>query len=73
VTFKDLQKLIESQPDHLQQQYQQLERLRGKEFWDCSTQSDLKSKKNESPYSKNSKAKDDRFIDFHASNLAEWT
>jgi hypothetical protein len=33
VTFKDLQKLIESQPDHLQQQYQQLERLRGKEFW----------------------------------------
>jgi hypothetical protein len=34
VTFKDLQKLIESQPDYNNpQQLQQLERLRGKTFW----------------------------------------
>jgi hypothetical protein len=33
VTFKDLQKVIESQPDYSNSSSQELERLRGKEFW----------------------------------------
>jgi hypothetical protein len=33
VTFKDLQKVIESQPDYSSSSSQELERLRGKEFW----------------------------------------
>jgi hypothetical protein len=33
VTFKDLQKLIESQPDHDNPEQSQLERLRDKPFW----------------------------------------
>jgi hypothetical protein len=33
VTFKDLQKVIESQPDYNSSQHSELERLRGKEFW----------------------------------------
>jgi hypothetical protein len=35
VTFKDLQKLIESQPDYYNPRHSELERLRGKEFWYC--------------------------------------
>jgi hypothetical protein len=33
VTFRDLQKVIESQPDYSTQEQSKLERLRGKEFW----------------------------------------
>jgi hypothetical protein len=33
VTFKDLQKLIESQPDHNNPEQSKLERLRDKAFW----------------------------------------
>ena len=33
MTFKDLQKVIESQPDYSTQEQSQLERLRGKAFW----------------------------------------
>jgi hypothetical protein len=33
VTFKDLQRLVESQPDYNNPQHSELERLRGKAFW----------------------------------------
>ena len=33
MTFKDLQRVIESQPDHDNPEQSQLERLRGKAFW----------------------------------------
>jgi hypothetical protein len=33
VTFKDLQKIVESQPDYSTQEQSKLERLRGKAFW----------------------------------------